>query len=66
MCLKIIDTMQLGGVYSMIEVNGKLITGCTDHTLKQYKFDYLKRFQTDKFDDYLKTVKWSLKNQYNV
>jgi WD40 repeat protein len=34
MCLKIIDTMQLGGIYSMIEVNGKLITACSDHTLK--------------------------------
>lgn len=43
-CLKIIDTMQLGGVYSVIEVNNKLITGCSDHTIKQYKFDYLKRF----------------------
>jgi WD40 repeat protein len=43
-CLKIIDTMQLGGIYSMIEVNGKLLTACSDHTIKQYKLDYLKRF----------------------
>ncbi|CDW87288.1 wd40 repeat-containing protein [Stylonychia lemnae] len=64
-CLKIIDTLQLGGVYSIAEVNGKLITACQDHTIKQYKIDYLKRFQTEKFDDYLKTVKWSIKNQYN-
>lgn len=50
----------------MIEVNGKLVTSCFDHTLKVYKMDYLKRFQTEKFDDFLKTVKWSLKNSYNV
>jgi hypothetical protein len=50
----------------MVEVNGKLITACTDHTLKQYKLDYLKRFEVEKFDDFLKTVKWSVKNQYNL
>ena len=33
-CLKVIDTLQLGGVYSMIEINGKLITACSDHTMK--------------------------------
>lgn len=65
-CLKIIDTMQLAGIYSILEVNGKLVTACMDHTIKSYKFDYLKRFQTEKFDDFLKTVKWSLKNTYNV
>ena len=43
-CLKVIDTLQLGGVFSMIEVNGKLVTSSQDHTLKQYKLDYLKRF----------------------
>ncbi len=61
-CLKIIDTLQLGGVFSIAEVNGRLVTGCHDHTIKQYKIDYLKRFQTEKFEDYLKTVKWSVKN----
>jgi len=65
-CLKIIDTMQLGGVYSMVEVNGKLVTSSFDHTIKQYRLDYLKRFQTEKFDDFLKTVKWSIRNSYNV
>jgi WD40 repeat protein len=33
-CLRVIDTLQLGGIYSMIEVNGKLITACADHTMK--------------------------------
>lgn len=33
-CLKIIDTLQLGGIYSMIEVNNKLVTSCSDHTIK--------------------------------
>ena len=61
-CLKVIDTFQLGGIYSIAEVNGKLITACHDHTVKQYRMEYLKRFQTEKFEDYLKTIKWSVKN----
>jgi len=44
LCLKVIDTLQLGGVYSMVEVNGKLVTACFDHTIKQYGLNYLKRF----------------------
>jgi len=64
MCLKVVDTLQIGSVFSLCELNGKLVTSSTDHTIKQYTLNYLKRFQTEKFDDFLKTVKWSLKNQY--
>ena len=50
----------------MVEVGGKLITASADHTLKQYRLDYLKRFETEKYEDFLKTVKWSVKNSYNI
>jgi len=43
-CLKVVDTLQLAGIFSICELNGKLVTGCHDHTIKQYKIDYLKRF----------------------
>ena len=44
LCLKVIDTLQLGGVFSLAEVNSRLVSACHDHTVKQYKIDYLKRF----------------------
>ena len=33
-CLKIINTLQLGGIFSICEVNGRLVTACNDHTIK--------------------------------
>ena len=64
--LEILEKLVATAIGAMVEVNGKLITASQDHTMKQYKIDYLKRFQTEKFDDFLKTVKWSVKNQYNI
>jgi WD40 repeat protein len=34
MCLKVINTLQIGSVFSLCELNGKLVTSSTDHTVK--------------------------------